>query len=88
MLKEYFENKESEVISMMMTLFDDEQILKAYVNDIKKETVEETAWKNARETAERLIKKGKMSLEEIADCVPELSLEELKQLESQEKQLT
>lgn len=82
MLKEYFENKESEVISMMMTLFDDEQILKAYVNDIKKETVEETAWKNARETAERLIKKGKMSLEEIADCVPELSLEELKQLES------
>ncbi len=81
-LKEYFENKESEVISMMMTLFDDEQILKAYVNDIKKETVEETAWKNARETAERLIKKGKMSLEEIADCVPELSLEELKQLES------
>ena len=84
MLKEYFENKESEVISMMMTLFDDEQILKAYV----KETVEETARKNAKETAERLIKKGKMSLEEIADCVPELSLEELKQLESQEKQLT
>ncbi len=82
-LKEYFENKESEVISMMMTLFDDEQILKAYVNDIKKETVEETAWKNAKETAERLIKKGKMSLEEIADCIPELSLEELKQLESQ-----
>ncbi len=68
---------------MMMTLFDDEQILKAYVNDIKKETVEETAWKNAKETAERLIKKGKMSLEEIADCIPELSLEELKQLESQ-----
>ena len=82
MLKEYFENKESEVISMM-TLFDDEQILKAYVNDIKKETTK----KIARETAERLIKKGKMSLEEIADCVPQLSLEELKQLESQKKQL-
>ncbi len=63
----------------MMTLFDDEQILKAYVNDIKKETTK----KIARETAERLIKKGKMSLEEIADCVPQLSLEELKQLESQ-----
>ncbi len=67
----------------MMTLFDDEQILKAYVNDIKKETTK----KIARETAERLIKKGKMSLEEIADCVPQLSLEELKQLESQKKQL-
>ena len=73
-LKEYLENKESEVISMMMTLFDDEQILKAYINDIKEEAAEKTA--------ERLIKKGKMSLEEIADCVPELSLEELKLLES------
>ncbi len=28
-----------------------------------------------------MIKKGKMSLEEIADCVPLLSLEELKELE-------
>ncbi len=30
----------------------------------------EAALNNARETAERLIKKGKMTLEEIAECVP------------------
>ena len=29
-LKEYLENREKEVVDMMMTLFDDEQILKAY----------------------------------------------------------
>ena len=40
----------------------------------------EAALNNARETAERLIKKGKMTIEEIADCVPLLSLEELKKL--------
>lgn len=41
----------------------------------------EAALDTARETVERMIKKGKLSLEEIADYVPLLSLEELKQLE-------
>ncbi len=40
-----------------------------------------------RETAERMIRKGKMSLEEIADYVPSVSLEELKELESEVMQL-
>ena len=63
----------------MMTLFDDEQILKAYAKDIQENTAKETA----RETAERMIKKGKMSLEEIADYVPSLSFEQLKMLETE-----
>lgn len=41
----------------------------------------------ARETAERLIKKGKMTLEEIAECVPLVSLEELKEMERRIMQL-
>ena len=72
---------------MMMTLFDDEQILKAYTNDIKREAAREAAKEAARETAAHLIKKGKMSLEEIKECVPALSLEELKELESEVLQL-
>ena len=60
---------------MMMTLFDDEQILKAYTKDI------------ARETAIKMIKKGKMSLEEIAEYVPSLSIDELKELEAEVLQL-
>lgn len=63
----------------MMTLFDDEQILKAYAKDIEDNTTRKTE----RKTAERLIKKGKMSLEEIAECVPALSLEELKKIEAE-----
>ena len=81
-LKEYLENKEQEVYDIMMTLFDDEQILKAYVKDIKDNTAQETARETEREMAERMIKKGKMPLEEIADYVPTLSLAELKEIEA------
>ena len=73
---------------MMMTLFDDEQILKAYTKDIEDSTAKKTAKETARDTAEKLIKKGKMSLDEIADCVPALSLDELKKIETEVLQLT
>ena len=63
----------------MMTLFDDEQVLEAYAEDIKNS--------EARETAERMIRKGKMSLEEIADYVPSLSLDVLKEIEARVMQL-
>ncbi len=75
----------------MITLFDDEQILKAYAKDIAdsaaKEAEKKTAARDARETATRLIKKGKMSLEDIAECVPALSLEELKKMQAEVLQL-
>lgn len=66
-------------IVIMMTLFDDEQILKAYTKDIEDRT--------ARETAERMIKMGKLSLEEIGLCVPALSLDELREIEDKVMQL-
>lgn len=78
-LKEYLESKEQEVVDIMMTLFDDEQILEAYTEDIKNS--------EARKTAERMIRKGKMSLEEIADCVPSLSIDELKNMKTEIMQL-
>lgn len=86
-LKEYLESKEQEVVDIMMTLFDDEQIMKAYAKDIEERTARETEKRASRENAERLIKKGKMSLDEIADCVPALSLDELKELEAEIMQL-
>ena len=82
-LKEYLSSKEVEVVTIMMSLFDDEQILRTYAKDIARETERETE----RKTAERMIKKGKMSLEEIADCVPSLSFDELKKLEAEIMQL-
>lgn len=78
-LKEYLENKEQEVVDIMMTLFDDEEILEAYARERENNV--------ARETAERMIKMGKLSLEDIAECVPALSLDELKKLKTEIMQL-
>ncbi len=82
-LKEYLMSREKEVVTIMMSLFDNEQIMKTYWKDMENTL----AYKKDRETAERLIKKGKMSLEDIADCVPSLSLDELKEIEAEIMQL-
>ena len=47
----------------------------------------EAARESARETAKRMIKMGKLSLDEIALCVPLLSLDELRELEAEVMQL-
>lgn len=82
-LKEYLISREKEVVTIMMSLFDDEQIMKTYWKDMENTL----AHKKDRETAEKLIKKGKMSLEDIADCVPSLSLDELKEIEAELMQM-
>ena len=78
-LKQYLSSKEVEVVTIMMSLFDEEQIMRTYTKDIEKET--------ERKTAERMIKKGKMTLEEIADYIPALSFDELKEIEAEVMQL-
>ena len=82
-LKEYLISREKEVVTIMMSLFDNEQIMKTYWKDMENTL----AHKKDRETAEKLIKKGKMSLEDIADCVPSLSLDELKGIEAELMQM-
>jgi len=82
-LMEYLESKEQEVVDIMMTLFDDEQILKAYAKDIEDNKEKETE----RKTAERMIKDGEMPLDKIARYVPSLSMDELKELEARVMQL-
>ena len=78
-LKQYLSSKEVEVVTIMMSLFDDEQIMRTYAKDIEKET--------ERKTAEQMMRKGKMTLEEIADCVSSLTFDELKELEAEVMQL-
>ena len=82
-LKEYLISREKEVVTIMMSLFDDEQIMKTYWKDMENTL----AHKKDRETAEKLIKNGKMSLEDIADCVSSLSLDELKGIEAELMQM-
>jgi len=78
-LKEYLISREKEVVTIMMSLFDNEQIMRTYAKDIEKET--------ERKTAEKMIKDGELSLEKIARYVPELSIEELKEMEAEIMQL-
>ncbi len=74
-LKQYLSRKEVEVVTIMMSLFDDEQIMKSFIRSERHD--------EARETAERMMRKGRLSLEEIADYVPALSFDELKELEAE-----
>ena len=78
-LREYLAQREREVVTIMMSLFDEEQIMKSFIRSERHD--------EARETAERMIRKGRLSLEEVADYVPTLSFDELKEIESEVMQL-
>ena len=78
-LKEYLLEREKEVVTIMMSLLNEEEILKSFI--------ESEIHDEARETAERMIKDGELSLEKIARYIPSLSMDELKQLEAEIMQL-
>jgi SOS response regulatory protein OraA/RecX len=81
----------------MMSLFDEEQILTMYVKDKQNEArnegaaearkeakkeAEAAAKKEATQSAKRLLKKG-LSIDDIAECLPQLSYDELRQIEAE-----
>ncbi len=78
-LREYLAQREKEVMTIMMSFFDEEQIMESFIRSERHDA--------DRETAERMIKMGKLSLDEIALYVPSLSLAELKELEAEVMQL-
>ena len=82
-LKEYLESRETEVVDMYMSLFDDDYIMEAYMEDKARDIVEKVKSSEARNTAERMIRKGQMSLVDIADYVPALSMDELRKIEAE-----
>ena len=61
-LREYLERKEQEVLSMLMELYDQEEVMRSYVESERYEA--ENAIKI--ETAKRFLKMGKLSIEEVA----------------------
>ena len=77
-LREYLAQREK-VVTIMMSLFDEEQIMKSFIRSERHDA--------DRETAERMIKDGELSLEKIARYVPALSMEELKEIEAEVMQL-
>lgn len=76
-LKDYLQSRRKEVVDIMMTLFDDETIMKAYTKEIRDE-----GWQAGRENAQRdmalaLADKG-MALDVIAE-IAKVSVETVKQ---------
>ena len=79
-LREYLRVREQEVVNIMMTIFDEEYILKTYIEQEKREAAEKAAVKAAKQatpkvlkaTAKKLYQKG-TSVADIADAmsVPE-----------------
>jgi hypothetical protein len=69
-LKEYLEDREKEVVDIMMTLFDDEYILKTYVEEktqaAAKEAADQAKMEEKQRTALRMAKKG-TAVDAIAD---------------------
>ena len=84
-LKDYLESREQEVVNIMMTLFDEEYILKTYIEQEKRDAAEKAAEEAAkqatqkvkRETAQKLYQKG-TSVADIADAMS-VTEEEIKQ---------
>lgn len=72
-LKEFLTSREKEVITIMMTLFDEERIMRNHIKSEKKET--------AIEAAEKMLRAGKLSVEEIAGYFKELSVEDVQEIE-------
>ena len=74
-LREYLESREKEVVTIMMSLFNEEQIIRSY---IKSERYEET-----KENARRLLKLGKIKINEVSVCFPDLIESDIKELEAE-----
>ena len=78
-LKQYLSSKEVEVVTIMMTLFNDEQIMRTYTKDIEKET--------ARKKAKLMLSNGRITVEEMPVFFPEFTEEEAKEIEAEIMQL-
>ena len=73
-LREYLENKEQEVLDMLMELYDQAEVMSSYLESERYEAAQEAAQEAAKkaenatkiETAKRLLRMGKLSIEEVA----------------------
>lgn len=78
-LKEYLEEREKEVENIMLAMYDEKEILLEYIESERYEAEQE----GAKKTAIQMLKMGKYSVDEIAQCVSGLSLEDVKKLQEE-----
>lgn len=71
--------KEKEVVTIMMRLFDEEQIMRSFIKSEKYDL--------AREKATLMLRDGKITIDEVSLYFPELFESDIKELEEEIVQL-
>ena len=74
-LREFLAGREKEVISIMMALFDEEKIMRTHIASEKKET--------ARKAAEKMLKAGKITADEISEYFTDLSARDIQEIKKE-----
>ncbi len=82
-LREYLTQREKEVVTIMMSLFDEEQIMESYIKSERYEAAQD----KVKEKAILMLQKGKISIDEIQIFFPELSEEEIEEVKDEAMQL-
>ncbi len=82
-LREYLEDREKEVVSILMSLYDEEEVMRSYIQSERYEEAQKTTKDNTR----RLLKLGKIKVNEISECFPDLSENDVRELEIEVMQL-
>ena len=78
-LREYLAQREKEVVTIMMSLFDEEQIMKSFIKSERYDV--------AKEKAFLMLQSGKITVNEISEFFPELIESDIKELEAEVMQL-
>ena len=78
-LRDYLLKKEKEVVTIMMSLFDEEQIMRSFIKSEKYDL--------AKEKAILMLRDGKITIDEVSLYFPELFESDIKELEEEIVQL-
>ena len=78
-LREYLAQREKEVVTIMMSLFDEEQIMRSFIKSEKYDL--------AKEKAILMLRDGKITIDEVSLYFPELLESDIKELEEEIVQL-
>lgn len=82
-LKEYLEEREKEVENIMLAMYDEKEILLEYIESERYDAAKEAKRENAKETVIQMLRKGKLSVEEIVQYVPSLSIEDVEKIQQE-----
>ena len=83
LLKEYLESREKEVVDIMMTLFDQEEVFDTYVKSEVREAEKRARKETEKRTAMKFLRAGKCSINEIMEFFPELDEEDIIEIEQE-----